>query len=263
MIREIADNGVVYYRSELIPCPHGFSTRIGGVSTHSYTETLNLGVGRGDDDNTVFENLSRFAKAVGVSNTAFAYADQIHSSIVKRVTKDYSCQACDGLVTNEKGITLGIKTADCVPILLFCEGGEKKENIISAVHAGWRGTCKNIVSAAISEMTEMGAEIVNIKVAIGPSIKPCCYEVAKDFYDAFCDSMGEDAARTFIKPSEKEGHFKADLVGINRYQLEENGILHQNIDVASLCTCCDPKEFYSHRRMGNTRGTMLSVIAIK
>ena len=262
MIRVVAENGVVYYRSKLIPCPHGFSTRIGGVSSLPYTESLNLGFGRGDGDNIVLENLALFADAIGVSHNSFVYADQIHSSIVKKVTKNYSADACDGLVTYEKGVTLGIKTADCVPILLFYSGNEKKEAIVSAVHAGWRGTCGNIACAAVAEMVDMGAKVDEIKVAIGPSIKSCCYEVAKDFYDKFCDSLGENVAKQFITVKDKEERFVADIVGINRHLLENCGVLTENIDVANICTYCNPEEFYSHRYLGNQRGTMLSAIAI-
>ena len=271
MIREISKNGVIYYRSELISCPHGFSTRIGGVSVLPHTSSLNLGFGRGDGEDIVTENLARFANAIGVFENYFYCADQIHSSVVKKVAKrnmsNRAClditEACDGLVTNEKGITLGIKTADCVPILLFYSGNGEREAVVSAIHAGWRGTCGNIASTAVSKMIEMGADVKDIKVAIGPSIKSCCYEVAQDFYGAFCESLGKNIADRFIIPAKKEGRFYADIAGINQYQLNSCGVLFSNIDVADVCTYCNQEEFYSHRYSGNERGTMLSAIAIK
>ena len=271
MIKITADNGVVYYRSELISCPHGFSTRIGGVSELPHTKSLNLGIGRGDPSGIVIENLTRFAEAIGVEPNSFISADQIHSANVRTVTeKDkgegyYFCSAesCDGYVTDNKGITLGIKTADCVPILLYYSDKNTSRSVISAVHAGWRGTHKNITSVAVLKMIEMGSVADKIKVAIGPSIRSCCYEVAEEFYQAFCDSLGEDNAKLFIKPTiKKDGHYLADLVGINRYLLEKCGILPQNIDVAEVCTFCCQEEFYSHRRSGNERGTMLSAISL-
>ena len=271
MVKVTSNNGVVYYRSELISCPHGFSTRIGGVSTLPHTESLNLGIGRGDPYSTVIENLTRFANAIGVEPSSFISADQIHSANVRKVAeKDKgegyyfsSTESCDGYVTDKEGITLGVKTADCVPILLYYSDKDKSRSVISAIHAGWRGTHKNIVSVAVSKMIEIGAKADKIKVAIGPSIKSCCYEVSAEFYQAFCDSLGEDNAKRFIKPKiKKDGHYIADLSGINCYQLEMCGIEPKNIDVADVCTFCCKDEFYSHRRLGNERGTMLSAISL-
>lgn len=271
MIRVVSENGVVYYRSNLIPCIHGFSTRIGGVSDLKHTFSLNLGIGRDDTDETVLKNLELFSNALGISSRSVISATQIHSSIVRTVgVKDCgegyyfpSKEACDGYVSNQKGIALGIRTADCVPILFYAPKNDNSEEIISAVHAGWRGTHKNIVSCAIDRMVEMGANPKDIKVAIGPSIASCCYEVSEDFFKAFCDTLGKKNAELFIKPSsEKKDHFMADLQNINRYQLKECGILGENIDVANICTCCNPKEFYSHRYSGESRGTMLSLISL-
>ena len=87
MVKVTSNNGVVYYRSELISCPHGFSTRIGGVSTLPHTESLNLGIGRGDPYSTVIENLTRFANAIGVEPSSFISADQIQSANVRKVAE--------------------------------------------------------------------------------------------------------------------------------------------------------------------------------
>ena len=271
MIKTVFENGVVYYRSLLIPCAHGFSTRIGGVSKQKHTAELNLGIGRDDPDDVVLQNLSLFSKALGIDPKSVISAKQIHSSIVRTVDLN-DCgegyyfptkEACDGYVSNTKGIALGIRTADCVPILLYSPKNDRSEAIIAAVHAGWRGTHKNIVSCAIKRMVDMGAIAKEIKAAIGPSIAACCYEVSNEFFEAFCDSLGKDTAKKFIKPSlEKQGHFMADLQGINTYQLISCGVKIENIDVANLCTCCDPNEFYSHRYSGELRGTMLSLISL-
>jgi YfiH family protein len=271
MIKIVSENGVVYYRSKLIPCTHGFSTRIGGVSEFKHTFALNLGIGRDDPNDIVLKNLELFSKALEIDPHSVISATQIHSAIV-RIVGSEDCgegyyfptkEACDGYVSNQKGIALGIRTADCVPILLYAPKNDNSEEIISAVHAGWRGTNKNIVSCAIDRMVDMGAKTEDIKAAIGPSIGSCCYEVSKDFFDVFCDTLGKETAECFIRPSsENEGHFMADLKNINRYQLEACGIRNENIDVANICTCCDPKEFYSHRYSGEARGTMLSLICL-
>lgn len=271
MIKTVFENGVVYYRSDLIPCKHGFSTRIGGVSVLSQTCSLNLGIGRSDPDDTVLKNLELFSQALGIEPSSVISATQIHSSIIREVGVNdrgegyyfQTKEACDGYVSSEKGIALGIRTADCVPILLYSPKNDKSEAIISAVHAGWRGTNKGIAARAVEKMIEMGAKAEDIKVAIGPSIASCCYEVAEDFFDAFCDTLGKDCAERFVKPSAKNnGYFQADLQGINAYQLKALGVKSENIDVANICTCCNPKEFYSHRYSGEARGTMLSLISL-
>lgn len=271
MIKIISENGVVYYRSKMIPCVHGFSTRIGGVSKLKNTFALNLGMGREDPDETVLKNLELFSNALGIDPHSVVSATQIHSAVVRKISFENCGEgyyfptqvACDGYVSDKKGIALGIRTADCVPILFYAPKNNNSKDIISAVHAGWRGTYKNIVSCAIGRMVEMGAKTEDIKVAIGPSIKSCCYEVSKDFFDAFCDTIGKKNAECFIKPSsKKEGHFMADLQKINQYQLQACGIRSENIDIANICTCCNPKEFYSHRYSGEARGTMLSLISL-
>ena len=133
-----AHNGVKFLRSDKIKCPHGFSTRIGGVSTAPPTKELNLQFGRGDDKKTVLENLSRFAEAVGVLPESIVSAHQIHSNIVKRITSSSSPKLeCDGFVSSDTGVSLAVKTADCVPILLSGEDGHGNVVAVSAVHAGW------------------------------------------------------------------------------------------------------------------------------
>ena len=139
-----ADNGVKYFRSSMISAKHGFATRVGGVSTEKHTASLNLSFGRGDSDETVIENLKLFSDAVGVKAESVISHPQIHSTRIM-YADEASCgegyfkfadEGFDGYVTDKKGVALGVKTADCVPILLEA----KKSGIIAAVHAGWRGT---------------------------------------------------------------------------------------------------------------------------
>lgn len=254
--------GVKFFRSSYITCPHGFSTRIGGVSEHSHTSSLNLAFGRGDDDNVVLENLKLFSNAVGVNPKSIVSRTQIHSNIVEYVDtsnvgegyfKD-STTACDGYITNKSNVTLGIKTADCVPILFY----DDTANIIGAVHAGWRGTAAMIAAVCVKKMTNIGAVPKNIKVAIGAAINFCCYEVNDDFYDSVANSAGKKYADKFIKFS--NGKLHADIVGFNKQILREVGV--ENIDISQHCTCHEPELFYSHRYSKGNRGTMLSIISL-
>lgn len=268
MKRVTAPNGTVYYRSDIIPCPHGFSTRIGGVSTLAHTASLNLGVKRDDPDDIVIENLKLFSSAVGIDYKTVISATQIHSDIIREVDASNSGEgylypskiSCDGYVTDRRGVALGVRTADCVPILMYVERNDGSE-IISAVHAGWRGTRSLIAVKAAKRLCE-NAPVEKLRVAIGPCIRSCCYEVDQRFFEEFVISVGKSAAEKFIVPSAQKGHYMADLAGINRHLLIELGVLKTNIDSSELCTCCNPTEFYSHRYSGEKRGTMLAVISL-
>ena len=262
-----SDNGVKYLRSEKIKCPHGFSTRIGGVSTESHTKELNLQFRRGDSDETVFANLKKFAEAVGVLPESFTCAHQIHSNKVIRITDADSGKGYfkadefegDGFVTADKGVTLAVKTADCVPILLSGEDGHGNVIAVSALHAGWRGTAKNIVSVGVSGLKELGVEPKNIYAAIGPHICAECFEVDPDCRDEMISLLGAPYERFMYQKGEK---FYIDLGKINRQLLIELGVPEENTELSDNCTACSPELFYSHRKTNGKRGTMLSVISI-
>ncbi len=256
-----AHNGVKFLRSDKIKCPHGFSTRIGGVSTAPHTKELNLQFGRGDDEKTVLENLSRFAEAVGVLPESIVSAHQIHSNIVKRITSSSSPKLeCDGFVSSDTGVSLAVKTADCVPILLAGEDGHGNVVAVSAVHAGWRGTAKNIVSVGVLELLKSGITPENIFAAIGPHICADCFEVDADCRDTIISSLGS-YYECFIH--RKVNKFHVDLGKINRQLLLDMDIPMSNIDLSDACTFESDELFYSHRRTNGVRGTMLSVISIR
>ena len=267
MERVVAPNGVVFYRSELIPCIHGFSTRIGGVSYYEHTKGLNLVYDRGDEPQIVLENLRLFSDALEIDREDIISVSQIHSSTVRYVNYENRGEGyfrdelfpCDGYLTDDPDICLGVRTADCVPVLLYAPANDSFDGAVAAVHAGWRGTSLGIVREAVERLYLMGADLKDIKAAIGPSIGACCYSVRKDFYDAFMSSAGRSLTEEFVTPV-GEDHWVADLKGANRRILEMCGVVSENIDVSDMCTCCRPDEFYSHRYSKGKRGTMLSVI---
>ena len=260
----------MFVKSNILRSPHAFATRRGGVSKLEHTKSLNLALGRGDDDETVLKNLDIFAREVGFERESIVSLPQIHSDRIFTVTKEMCGQgyfirdgieSSDGYVTAEKGVTLGIKTADCTPILLEAE---KDSEIIAigAVHAGWRGTVADIVGKCVERLvSELGAESQSIRAAIGPCIHKCCYEVSEDIYCEVAKGLSDDMARRFVLPSkEVEGKFYCDLVGINRELLISHGLCDENIDVIDECTCCIPEKYFSHRYSNGHRGTMLNVI---
>ncbi len=270
MERVVAENGVVYYRSPLIPCPHGFSTRVGGISELPHTASLNLGVERGDSKDTVLENLRSFGEAVGIEPRQIISVPQIHSNIVTEVFSHNAGEGFykepsgkyDGYITTDRDIAIGVRTADCVPILMYAPENGAFKGAVMAVHAGWRGTASGIATEAVRKAIALGADISTVRVAIGPAIESCCYEVKEDFYTAFLNAAGKDICEKYVTPK-TEHTWQADLKGANREMLIECGIAEENIDVSDACTCCRHEEFYSHRYTGGKRGTMLSVILLR
>ncbi len=260
-----AENGVVYFTSEKIKATHAFATRLGGVSTHEHTGSLNLAYGRGDSDGTVKENLCRFADAVGFDPMSVVSVPQIHSNKVMTVTRELrgngyfvpACFECDGYVTRERGVCIGVKTADCVPILLEdCEHG-----VIGALHAGWRGTFSDICKNGVEKMCELGAVKECIVAVIGEAICKKCYEVGRDVMNAARDCMG-DASQRFFSEREEGNKYLLDMTGANKYLLMRAGLFEENIEILPLCTYEHPELFWSHRYTRGKRGTMLNVITL-
>ena len=265
-----AENGVVYLKSNKLKARHGFATRIGGVSKNEHTKSLNLAFGRGDEREIVLQNLSLFADAVGFDAHSIVSVSQIHSADVRVVTEEDAGQgyfgkegfACDGYVTNTKGLTLGVKTADCVPILMEARDDMGGVIAVGAVHAGWRGTVGGIAEECIKKLSAFGANPENIRVCIGPAICGECYTVREDFYGAVRDALGERDSERFVIPTSQIGMWRCDLRDMNRELLISAGVKAENIEVSDECTCCMPHKYFSHRYTGGKRGTMLSVISM-
>ena len=269
MFTYVNHNGVGYYYSTLLSAKHAFATRIGGVSKHE-TKGLNLAHGRGDESAVVMQNLRLFADAVGFDAGRVISLPQVHGTQVLHVTdadagRGYAKPAdgeSDGYLTLTDGLPLGVKSADCVPILLEARDAQGRVLAVAAVHAGWRGTAGGIASEAVKALREVccGCEIF---VAIGPCIGQCCFEVGIDCVQEFerlCGKQIVDACFTGVKG----GKYVGDLVRVNCMLLQGVDVPDANIDAAGICTCCHPDRFFSHRYaakyQNGKRGTMLSVI---
>jgi YfiH family protein len=160
-------------------------------------------------------------------------------------------------LTDEKGLYLGILTADCVPLLLL----DPRRSVVGAVHAGWRGTAKGIVGKALREMHhKFGSRAEDVLVAIGPAIGPCCYLVGEEVARAFLQI--DPANRGFLDP-EGSGRWKMNLEGINRHQLINAGIKDENVFPCSLCTCCRKDLFFSVRAEGEPTGRQIALIGLR
>lgn len=260
------NDSVPRYRSSLLEnIPHGFSTRHGGVSECEHTKSMNLAFNRGDNDATVIKNFEIFAEVIGADPRRGVMLGQIHSCDVMTVTeKEFglgvykkSDISLDGFVTNTPGALLCVRVADCVPILF----ADYEAGVIGAVHSGWRGSVGKISVNCIDKMCELGARRENIRAAIGPCICKDCYEVGADFVLECEKRLEKELCAEFIE--KKDGRIYADLKRLNFLVLKESGLNEGNIEVSTLCTCCDPDEFFSHRYHKDKRGTMCAMIALE
>lgn len=244
---------------------HGFSTRLGGISPAPW-DSLNLGANRGDEPGNVAENFRRFCAALGADADSLVKNHQVHSDLVRPVTREDILSSpelpgpvdADGLVTDVPGVCLTIFSADCIPVLLY----DPKKRVIAAAHAGWRGTAQGIAARAVENMQRnYGCSPQDILAAIGPGISPCCFETHADVPDGLRSGLGTDA-ESFIRPLAQEGKFSVDLKRANARWLERSGLLPEHIAICPACTACDGGTFWSHRRLGNTRGSMAAMIQL-
>lgn len=244
---------------------HGFSTRRGGVSEGMWA-SLNLGVNRGDDPDHVRENYRRFLAAVGADGGKLAMTNQVHKDTVRVVTAaDWKADPyekveyeADGLMTATPGVALMVFGADCLPVLFY----DPVRRAVAAVHAGWRGTADGIVTRAVERLGEVyGSRPEDILAAIGPGIGPDCFETHEDVPNAMMAAVSSPALQ-FIQIKEN-GKYAVDLKGINAKRLEQAGLDPNHIAVCSDCTACQPDKYWSHRKMGTSRGAMGAVIQLR
>ena len=239
---------------------HGFFTRQGGVSTATY-ESLNCSETSGDFPLHVQENKARIAQAMGVTPGQLVMCAQVHSSraiIVHAPWAQGKKNEADAMVTRERGLALGILTADCAPVLF----ADSQAGIIAAAHAGWRGALQGILESTLCMMEGQGADRSRIVAAIGPCIWQESYEVDNNFLSPFVEENEDN--RRFFAPSLKEGHFLFDLPCYVAAKLKRLDI--QQISLSPADTLADEGRFFSHRRGAlrgePERGRMLSCIAL-
>ncbi len=255
------DNGLVFYQFESLSASsdliHGIFARLGGVSRPPFA-ALNLGRGVGDAPAAVEENYLRIARTLGVRPTSFVTGYQVHSDHVVVVTDDMAGQllpATDALVTQVTQVTLTLRFADCVPILLF----DPVQRAIGVVHAGWKGTLNRIAGKTVRAMeTAFGSRPADVLAGIGPSIGPCCYEVGRDVVEQVEAVFGDTRGLLQAKPNART---HLDLWAANRRVLADEGV--RAIEVGGLCTSCHKDEFFSHRGEAGITGRFGAFVALR
>lgn len=191
-------------------------------------------------------------KELGVDMPQVFWRKQIHGDDILvaqgGVGTVKACPDADAYVTNEKGLPIAIRTADCVPVFIY----DPHRRVIGLAHAGWRGTYKKIAAKTVQRMQEkFQSQPGDLKIVLGPSIRECCYQVGEEFRDYF---------PSFV--CDRGGYLYADMVGANRDQLINAGVSPGNILDSGKCTCCD-KNYFSFRRDGKKAGRMISVMMLK
>ncbi len=247
---------------------HAFSTRQGGVSCGPYA-TLNLGASVGDDPGAVEENRLRFFGTFGVQSSRVVRVKQVHGDGVLTVTEDLVSRRgfpgvllderyeYDALVTNLPDLALVVSTADCLPLLIH----DPVHAVVAAVHAGWRSTAKRIAARALESMaTAYGTDPKDCRVAIGPGIRGCCYEVGEEVTRAIAAALPTwEAHAEQTRPS----HWRLDLAGVNHALLEAAGVRTRRIADVELCTGCRTELFFSHRAEKGRTGRMMNFILMR
>jgi len=264
MLKLIRKDPITVLQSEeLLQIPgilHGFCTRVGGVSGGPYA-SLNVSPREGDPPDRVRENWQRIAAAFGIPSEQFFVVNQVHGERFLVIEDAVSCHGLedrryDAIVTDRPGVAIGIKTADCAPVLL----SDRRNKAIAADHAGWRGTALGIAGKAVRVMAEkFGTRPEDLSAAVGPSVGPCCYEVDGPVFQAMSERGDTDRV---LRPGLREGRWMFDLPLANRIQLEQEGVDPERISASGFCTRCRPELFFSHRRDGAKTGRHLNFILL-
>ncbi len=254
-------DGIRYFAFEALSqsgIAHAVFTRRGGVSPIPW-ESLNLGGTVGDDTERVVENRRRALCAMGSDAQDVYDVWQVHSTDVvhanrPRLVHEPHVRA-DAIITDRPGLTLLMRFADCVPILLH----DPVRKVVGLAHAGWMGTVKEVARAIIESMhKDYGCHPGDILAAIGPSIGPDHYEVGPDVVAQVNHAFGAGAESLLLRVN---GAVKFDLWAANRMHLEQAGV--KQIEVAGICTACHLEDWFSHRAEKGKTGRFGAAIRLQ
>ena len=232
---------------------HADYTRKGGCSQSPY-HSLNVSHRIGDPKNAVEGNRRMIANYLGAK--ILAMAEQVHGTnilvleTIPECTKNpffLAAGSGDALVTDKQGVHLVIQTADCQPVMMV----DPQKKVIANVHVGWRGNVHNILGLTVRKMQDIfGCQPVDLQVAIGPSLGPCCAEFV-NYRQEFPKTMWP----------KKDDRDRFDLWQISSDQLQTAGVAKANLHISEICTKCRADQFFSYRAQ-TTTGRFASVIGL-
>lgn len=233
---------------------HGFSLRHGGASTGPYA-SLNLGDKVGDDPRAVAENHARFAADVGYAGESLYLVSQVHGDLVEEVDpavtpSDFRLREADALVSRHAGHAIGVRVADCVPVLV----ADPETGAVAAIHAGWRGVVACVIEQALSVLSPRAGR-AGLVAAIFPCIGVEAFEVGDDVAAQVAHAAGDDRVVHVRAPRPH-----VDLALAVRCQLVALGLADARVETVLGCTFSEPARFFSHRRDQGLTGRHLAVI---
>ncbi|MEO0325061.1 MAG: peptidoglycan editing factor PgeF [Myxococcota bacterium] len=232
--------------------PHGFATRRGGVSAGPFA-SLNLARDLGDEASAVAENHRRLATAIGYER--LFEVSQVHGDRIRLVGAGEDPEAvrreeADAIIAREPGVAIGVRTADCVPLLLAAPGA----GLVAAVHCGWRGVAAALAPQVVHRLVALGARPGELSGALGPHIRRARFEVGEEVVAPLLAAAGGDVS--VVDRSRARPH--VDLAAIVVAQLRAAGVTQ--VEDTGGCTYDEPYRFFSHRRDAGRTGRHLSVI---
>jgi YfiH family protein len=239
----------------------GFTTRSEGVSRAPYN-SLNLGANTLDQPSNVQGNRSILARAFGTKLEKLVTVAQVHGTdllVIDSPNPDYTHFQkieCDGIITDQPGVMIGVCVADCAPVLLL----DPVRKVVAALHAGWKGTAGGIARKGVEAVVSLfGSDPSEILAAVGPGIGRCCYEVDGPVRDEFVKGGGcwDEAAVASVS-----GKWQLDLSRANVHQLLEAGVPRENIETTDLCVSCNKAAFFSYRRDKGETGRQMGFIML-
>ncbi len=192
------------------------------------------------------ENIFKFFDSNYIAYKKVVIPEQIHSINLEVFNSKNNenlekREETDGLITKEKGVVLTVVTADCLPLIY----ADKSQGVVGISHQGWRGSVKRMAQKMVDKMVENGAALDSIKIALGPTIGECCYNIDDDRYYEFREEFDGYTDKIFHRRS---GQWHLNLALLNYLLLLEKGLKKENIDFFPFCTKCDEERFFSFRR---------------
>ena len=229
-----------YFAPNIAPENHCFFGADGGVSQGKY-QSLNTNLKSQDKKENLIENLELIAQSFHLSQKNMVLCRQGVTNHAEFVTEPSLVKiTADALVSNRKDLILGIRTADCAPVLFY----DKQAGVIAAAHAGWRGALRGVVENTVCLMEAYGAQRTNIHAAVGPCLQQKSFECMDDMRQAFLQETPDN--QIFFMPGKDDLHFLFDLQTYVKNKLQQSKIA--NISVSGIDTFSGEKDFFSYRR---------------
>ena len=242
------------------------TTRLGSSLRDCYA-SFNINRFCGDTDEHISRNRALLCQRLGISDDHLLMPHQVHQTRIAQVDEHLmtlspaerteALEGCDALMTDLRGVCIGVSTADCIPVLLYDEA----HHAVCAVHAGWRGTVARICQQAVAAMTRAyGSRPEQLRAQIGPGISLDSFEVGQEVYDAFRTAGFNMTVVSRRYPAGAEEKWHIDLPGCNRLQLTAAGLPAESVSLSAVCTFRQPDRYFSARRLGINSGRLFTGI---